>query len=84
MTRVLHTGAFIEAIGKNIPPFLIDDPLGVSESHESLKVHDGVRQFSPGEVVQVATDFFSEKPDGVPEGLYRSVATRKNYSVEFF
>jgi predicted acetyltransferase len=84
MTRVLHTGAFIEAIGKNIPPFLIDDPLGVSESHESLKVHNGVRQFSPGEIVQIATDFFSEKPAGVPEELYRSVATRKNYSVEFF
>jgi len=85
MTRVLHTGAFVEAIGKNIPPFLIDDPLGVSESHGSVKDARGsMPQLTPGQVVQAATDFLKEKPEGVPDELFHSVATRHNYSVEFF
>lgn len=84
MTRVLHTGAFVEAVGKKLPPFLISDPLGVSESHEPSRISGDARPLTPGQVVQIATDFYSEKPEGVPDELYRAVASRHNYSIEFF
>lgn len=85
MTRVLHTGAFVEALGKSIPPFPIEDPLGVSESHGLAKgALAGLTPLTPGQVVQAATNFFNEKPAGVPGELFRAVASRPNYSIEFF
>lgn len=84
MTRVLHTGAFVEALGKKMPPFLIKDPLGVSDSHGDNGAVTDSRALTPGEVVQAATDFYNVKPQGVPDELFRAVASRHNYTVEFF
>ncbi|MDZ4833000.1 MAG: GNAT family N-acetyltransferase [Candidatus Melainabacteria bacterium] len=84
MTRVLHTDAFVELLGKKVPPFAINDPLGVSESYGDAGALSDARAMTPGEVVQVVTDFYSAKPEGVPDDLFRAVASKRNYTVEFF
>ncbi|MBX9671158.1 MAG: GNAT family N-acetyltransferase [Candidatus Obscuribacterales bacterium] len=84
MTRVLHTEAFVEALGKKVPPFLIDDPLGVSESYKGNGDSEPLGPFTPGEVIQAVTDFHNRKPASVPEGLYKIVAGRHNFTSEFF
>lgn len=84
MSRVVHTEAFLEAVGADEPIF-VDDPLGVSQPYG---IADGEEldsfRVDPGRLVQYVTGTFKERPAAVPESLFGICAGKPAFTVEFF
>ena len=80
MARVVHTGAFLEALSLDPEPFYLDDPLGVSGSHRWDKSVDAQR-VSPGSLVQQAVGALPLDPQSPVDNR---VAFKKPFCVEFF
>jgi Predicted acetyltransferase involved in intracellular survival and related acetyltransferases len=98
MSRVLHTDAFVELLGRDVPPFAVNDPLAISNHYKVDSIgraaqsgkegsngsENGQLLLGPGELLQAATGFWSKKPAHIPDSLYNVTGDKRNFTVEFF
>jgi len=98
MSRILHTDAFVELLGRDVPPFAVNDPLAISNHYKidsidsatesavksSSNGSSGQLLLGPGEIVQATTGFWSKRPAHIPESLFNITGDKRNFTVEFF
>lgn len=85
MARVVNMDAFREAIGFELDPFIVDDPLEITSSCKTKDcAGDDLDTLSPGRVVQIVSGLFTD--DEVSKALNFSglLASKKPFCIEFF
>ena len=80
MARIVHTGAFLEALDIEPEPFYVDDPLSVSGSHLADS-NSACCRLDPGQIVQHVTGAL-KCDETLP--ISDSLAFKKPFCVEFF
>jgi predicted acetyltransferase len=78
MSRVVHLGAFMDAIGSNID-IKIRDPLGVTGPKDTIQT-----AVTPGALLQHTTGFWQQPQDGWPPELYKIANQYPSFTAEQF
>lgn len=83
MTRIVHPGAFEDAIGTKLTDVRIVDPTGISNTHQDAEF-DELDTIGPGQLVQLVTGFFDEAPTANLQRLHKVRGKQKAFTVERF
>lgn len=93
MARVVHTGAFVDALGENmdhLSAFTVEDPLSVSQSFGGGALATGNKpvpvRVCPGKLIQLAIGVFSEQASEDEQSLQLKdkLSYKKPFCIEFF